>query len=359
MAVHLKALEDQIIVLTGASSGIGLATARMAAKRGARLVLAARNEEALRQLTTEIERNGGEAIYVVADVGDEAEVEGIATKAVEHFGDFDTWVNDAGISIYGQMIDVATADHRRMFETNFWGLVYGSLAAARHFRRRATDIGGSIVNVGSVLSDRAVPVQGMYSASKHAVKGFTEALRMELENEGVPVAVSLVKPSGINTPFTRHAKSYQEEEPSLPPPVYAPEVVAEAILHCAEHGDRDLYAGGGGVGIATLGGLAPRVVDFVMEAFFPKLQRKEGRPLSRDPEGALYGPAGGLQERGDYEGHVSESSVYTKAAMHPFLTAALAVGAGVALAGIVAAVKSSPARRPTPEGTQEFAGMGG
>src|SRR5439155_6660231 len=114
-------------------------------------------------------------------------------------------------------------DHQRLMQTNFWGVVHGSTVAARHLRERG---GGAIINLGSIVSDRAIPLQGMYSASKHAVKGYTDALRMELEEEGAPIAVTLVKPAGINTPFPRHAKNYMEREATLPPPVYAPEVVA-------------------------------------------------------------------------------------------------------------------------------------
>src|SRR5207302_1346500 len=114
---------------------------------------------------------------------------------------FDTWVNDAGIGIYGGLLDVSTADSRRLFDTNFWGVVYGSLEAARHLRERKGPYGGTIINLGSEVSDRAVPVIGMYSASKHAVKGFTDSLRMELEKEGAPISVTLVKPAAIDTPF--------------------------------------------------------------------------------------------------------------------------------------------------------------
>src|SRR5205085_8956246 len=170
MNVQLKKLNEQVVVITGASSGIGLATARMAAKQGARLVLAARTEEALKQLADEITQAGGAAIYVVADVGREEDVRRIAAEAVARFGGFDTWVNDAGVSIYGKITDVPTEDLRRLFETNFWGVVYGSRAAAEHLRTR----GGALINVGSALSDRALPLQGMYCASKHAVKGFTD-----------------------------------------------------------------------------------------------------------------------------------------------------------------------------------------
>src|SRR5207237_3691332 len=138
---------------------------------------------------------------------------------------------NAGVSVYGKLMDVPLADLRQLFETNFWGVVYGSRVACEYLRMR----GGALINIGSTLSDRAIALQGIYSASKHAVKGFTDALRMELEEQGAPVSVTLIQPTSINTPFPRHAKNYMEAEATLPPPVYAPDVVADAILHCAEN----------------------------------------------------------------------------------------------------------------------------
>ena len=211
MKPRLKSVKDQVIVITGATSGIGLVTARMAAKRGARVVLAARSQDALQQLTAEIEQDGGKAIHVVADVGKPEDVHEIVQSAEHTFGGFDTWVNDAGVSIYGKLEDVPMEDMRHLFETNFWGLVYGSLEAARHLKGRVG--GGALINIGSTLSDRAIPLQGMYCASKHAVKGFTDALRMELEEAGAPVLVTLIKPGAIDTPYTRHAKNYMEDRP--------------------------------------------------------------------------------------------------------------------------------------------------
>jgi NAD(P)-dependent dehydrogenase (short-subunit alcohol dehydrogenase family) len=152
---QLKPLAQQIIVITGASSGIGLCTARMAANRGARLVLNSRNEAALRQLADEINGQGGEAMYQVADVADEAALRVVADLAIARFGGFDTWVNNAGVSIYGRMIDVPDADHRRLLDTNFWGVVNGSRIAAEYLRHR----GGAVINIGSTLSDRAIPGQ--------------------------------------------------------------------------------------------------------------------------------------------------------------------------------------------------------
>ncbi|HEV7843637.1 MAG TPA: SDR family oxidoreductase [Pyrinomonadaceae bacterium] len=337
MNLQLKNLSAQVVVITGASSGIGLVTARMAARRGARLVLAARSEEALRQLAEEINSSGGEAAYVVADVGLEEDVRRIGEKANERFGGFDTWVNNAGVSIYGNLLDVSLEDMRRLFDTNFWGVVYGSLTAAERLRTR----GGAIINVGSTLSDRAIPVQGIYSASKHAVKGFTDALRMELEAEGAPISITLIKPGAIATPYPQHAKNYMEREPTVPPPVYAPEVVAEAILYCAEHPERDVFAGGGGKAISMSGQYAPRVTDKVMEWSMFEMQKSDEPPARSREDSGLDKPSGELKERGEYKVPIFERSLYTKASLHPFVTGAIIVGAGVALAALLLPLQSN------------------
>ncbi|CAA9578174.1 MAG: Short-chain dehydrogenase/reductase SDR [uncultured Truepera sp.] len=330
MKVKLKKLSEQVMVITGASSGIGLATARLAAKGGARVVLAARNEAALEQLVTELQAQGHKAVYVVADVGHEDDVRKIARVAHERFGGFDTWVNNAATGIFGALLDGATDDYRRLFETNFWGVVYGSLEAARHLSGR----GGALINVGSALSDRALPLQGIYATSKHAVKGFTDALRTELEAADAPVSVTLVKPAAIDTPFPQHAKNYMSEEPTLPPPVYAPEVVAEAILHAARTPERDVIVGGGGKLISVMGQHAPRLADKMMATKGFLEQQKSGRP-AHDQGGALYRPTFGLQERGEYDGHVKEASFYTRAARQPLPTALLVAAAGLALTALL------------------------
>jgi short-subunit dehydrogenase len=329
MRPHLKPLQLQIIVITGASSGIGLATARAAARRGARVVVAARSEEELRQLVQEIESAGGQALAVAADVGNEADVRKIADAAIARFGGFDTWVNNAGVSVYGRIDEVSMQDHRRLFETNFWGVVHGSRVAVEHLRNS----GGVLINIGSVVSDQPIPLQGMYSASKHAVKGFTDALRMELEKEGAPISVCLIKPAGIDTPYPQHAKNYMDVEPTLPPPVYSPDVVADAILHCAEHPHRDLIVGGGGKVMSSMSNI-PRLADKYMEATMFKQQRSD-RPARGRLNNSLYTASRDLSERGRYEGHVMESSLYTQASLHPVVTSA-AVVAGVGL--LVAAV---------------------
>lgn len=167
MSKSYKPLSEQTLVITGATSGIGLTTARMAAHRGARLVLVARNEAALDELTREICGQGGEAICVVADVGDRKQVERVATTAVEHFGGFDTWINNAGVAIYARVMDVGVEDAERLFATNFWGVFYGSRIAVEHLQRRG---GGVVINIGSAVAERIIPLQGIYNASKAAVR---------------------------------------------------------------------------------------------------------------------------------------------------------------------------------------------
>lgn len=330
MGLKLRRLRDQVVVITGASSGIGLVTARMAAKRGARLVLAARSQDAVMQLERELERPDRRAVGIVADVGRPEDVQRISRVARQKFGGFDTWVNNAGVSMYGKMLDEPIEDMRRLFETNFWGLVYGSLEAARHFKARGE--AGAIINLGSTLSDRALILQGIYSASKHAVKGFTDALRMELEHDRLPVSVTLIQPGGIDTPYTRHAKNYLPTEPTNPPPAYAPDIVARTILHCAENPERHVYVGASGKGIPLLGYFAPRFTDLVMKKLFVR-QQQTGRPPRPREDNGLDHPSGRLRERGGYEGHVAKTSFYTTASLHPMVSAAL-LGTGLALAAL-------------------------
>ncbi len=328
MTPRLKPVKNQVLVVTGASSGIGLVTARMAAKRGARVVLTARNHEALQQAAQEIrgdESSGGMATFIAADVSDESALRQVAEEAVSRFGRIDTWVNCAGVSVYGRLMDISLEDQRRVFETNFWGVVMGCRVAVPHLRK-----GGALINIGSILSDRAIPLQGIYGSSKHAVKAYTDSLRMELEHDCLPIAVTLIKPYSIDTPYAEHAKNYLATEPSFPLPVYAPEVVAEAILHCAEHPTRDVYVGGGAKVMAMMGNLVPRLTDKLMNVLF-EMQLSD-RPEEDRTNNNLYGPTIGLKERGGRAPYVSERSFYTQASLHPMLTGAALAATGLTLA---------------------------
>ena len=325
MAVKLKELRHQVIVITGASSGIGLTTAEMAARRGAAVVLNGRDEMALRTATERIRARGGRATYFAGDVADDEAMDMLAQRTIEAFGGFDTWVNNAGIGMYGRLTEMSMADKRRLFDVDFWGVVNGCRSAVRHLRTR----GGALINIGSVASDRALPLLGLYAAAKHAVKGYTDALRMELEAEGAPISVSLVKPSSIDTPFIDHARNYMEEEPEYAPPVYAPEAVARAILKCAERPIRDVTIGAGGRMMAVMGAMAPRLTDTYMEKAMFSAQ-KRGTPA--DGRDSLDRPQEDGRRRGPTTRTTLERSGYTRAAMSDVgrLLPVIALGAMVA-----------------------------
>jgi short-subunit dehydrogenase len=297
----------------------------MAAGEGAAVVLAARTEQALNKAVQDITAARGRAIAVVCDVSRRDELERLADEAVRSFGRIDTWVNNAGVSILGRIEEVSEADMRQLFETNFWGEVGGSLVALPHLKQQ----GGALINMGSMASDRAIPLQAIYSASKHAVMGFTDALRMELEEEGAPVSVTLIKPGSIGTPMPQHVKNYTRNEPKFPPPVYAPEDVAKVILHAAAHPVRDAFVGGSARTISTLARIAPRLLDRASESTLFKGQLGPHSPSSASDN--LWSGRSEGEVRGDHQGSVIRRSLYSNATLHPRLTTAIA---GLALVGI-------------------------
>jgi NAD(P)-dependent dehydrogenase (short-subunit alcohol dehydrogenase family) len=311
MRHKLKPLRQQVVVITGGSSGIGLATARLAAERGAQVVLVSRDEEDLGRAVREIrERGGGRATYFVADVADHAALQRVARDVTVEFGRIDTWVNNAGVTVYGLTEEVPLGDARRLFETNYWGVVNGSLAALPHLRTG----GGALINIGSVLSDTGYPLQGHYTASKHAVKGFTDSLRLEVEKSGAGVSVTLIQPAAIDTPYTDHARNHLGVQARQMPPVYAPEVVAKAILRCAEKPERNVLVGGSGKLFSTGEKFVPRLFDLMKEATGFAGQRTD--TPARDEDTLFHPRPHDGRVRGSYPGRVMVSSAYTEARLH-------------------------------------------
>ena len=324
--IPLKPIEEQVVVLLGASSGIGRETALRFAERGAKVVVAARNEPALAELVSEITGRGGEAAYAVCDVADFRQVEAVADLAVRTFGRIDTWVNVAAVSVYAGFEETSLEEFRRIMDVNFMGQVHGAKAALPHLRREGR---GALIAISSVEGLTSLPLHSAYAASKHAVEGLIDALRRELLADGAPISVTSVKPATINTPFFNNSLSKLGVQPKGPPPIYEPAVVADCVLYAAEHPVRDLFAGGAGKMMATSQMLAPRLLDAVLAKVGVPLQRTD-EPANG--ESALYRPR--IEEHrieGDFSDQARRFSLYTWAETHP---RARALAAGGLLAGV-------------------------
>ena len=341
MRYKLKPLAEQTIVVTGASSGIGLEVATRAVERGAQVLLVARNKDSLARIAARLRRCGSRVAMCAIDVAEPAAAEAIADTAVREFGGFDTWINDAAVTVYGTLDQISEEEHRRVLDVNYFAALNGSTAALRHLRRRG---GGAIINIGSILSDRALILQTPYSAAKHALRAMTTGLRMDIDREGLAVSVTLIKPSALHTPFPEHARNYMELPPRLPQIVYDPGLAADAILFAAEHPRRQIYVGGYGFLLSVLARLFPRTTDRLMELFFVRAQQSAVRaddPRRRDN---LFEPG----EDGDVEGHqpvhVRRHSLLVAVQKHP--AAVVGLGAGIAVA--LAATARTLARRTNP-----------
>lgn len=319
-------LSDQVVVITGASQGIGRETALELGRAGASLVLAARNEEALNELRTEIERIGGQAEVVPTDVAEYAQVEALGARAMERFGRIDTWVNDAAVSIYATVEELTAEEMERLVRVNLLGQMFGSKVAAHHMKPRRA---GTIINVGSALSERAIPLQSAYVATKHGVQGFSEALRLELQHEDAGIEVVVILPSSINTPLFNFARSKLGVKPMPVPPVYEPRVVAQAICHAAQHGGREIVAGGWGKLLITAQRLSPSLLDRYMVSDDRAVKQQETSEPD-DRRDNLFEPSTGPgSTTGDFGEGSKASSIYTSVfELHPNAKR-IAVGAAV------------------------------
>jgi NAD(P)-dependent dehydrogenase (short-subunit alcohol dehydrogenase family) len=302
-------LSNQVVVVTGASSGIGRATALEFGRRGAKVVAAARNEHALATLVEEVRAAGGEALAIRTDVAVPEDVYALADRAEQHYGRIDTWVNNAAVAVWGRVEDTTDAEFDRVTRVNFLGQVYGVHAALPALRRAG---GGVIIGVSSAEALRAVPMHAAYTASKWALRGFYDSLRMELAESKDAIAVTTILPAGIATPFFEHARSKVGAMPSPPPPTYAPEVVAEAIVRASIKPTREVPVGGATVGFLLGQRLSPAVTDTVMSltSFARGVQTADRVDNGTDNlDAPLAGPG---RSRGSFPDPVLESSAFTR-----------------------------------------------
>jgi len=345
-----RPIADQVVVITGASSGIGRQTALTFAQQGAAVVLAARTELALRELEDQIHRTwGGRALVVVTDVAEFDQVKRLADEAVKHFGRIDTWINNAAVSEYGTFDQVTVEEFRRIIDVNLMGIVHGAKAALPILMQQRTK--STLINVGSVLSEVAAPLQAAYVASKHAIKGFTDTIRMELEHALAPTDVTLIMPSSINTPIFDHARSKMGVKPAPLGPVYEPIVVADAIVYAATHGRvRELHAGGGGKFLSVMQKISPKLVDWYMESGGRAFKQQRSQDPFNPGEEALFNPPtqnGRGSVRGRFGEQAKQSSLYTSYIdPHPAVkTTLFALAVVGAAAGIFALGRATKPQR--------------
>ncbi|MGW7488223.1 SDR family oxidoreductase [Streptomyces sp. NPDC054786] len=330
---------SQTVVITGASAGIGRATARLFAERGAKVVLLARGTAGLDAAAAEIETLGGRALSVPTDVADHTQVEAAAQAAEEAFGPIDVWVNNGFVSVFAPFTEIEPDEYRRVTEVTYLGFVNGTRTALRRMLPRNR---GTIVQVGSALGERSVPLQSAYCGAKHAINGFTSALRTELLHQGSAVSVTLVKMPAVNTPQFSWVLSRLPRHPQPVEPIYQPEVAARAIVHAADHPRRKQYAiGASTVATVLANKLAPALLDrYLARTGFDSQQTDE--PASAGRPSNLWDPADG-KDGHDYGAHgifddrSSARSPLTALARHPAVTSGL-LGAALGAASLSRAV---------------------
>src|SRR5215217_7529902 len=287
--MQLKPIEEQVVVLMGASSGIGRETALRFAERGAKVVVSARSEKGLASLVEEIQDKGGEAIAIPADVSEFEQVKAVADGAVEVYGRLDTWVHLAAVLLVASVEDTSPEEFERVVDVNLMGQVYGAMAALPHIKREGV---GALIHVSSMGAKRSIPLQSAYCASKHGIDGFLESLRVELQHEKLPISVTQVMPATINTPFFDKARTKLGVKPVAPPPIYQPGIVSEAILHAAENPGRDLIVGAAAKAVIQSQAISPRLLDALLRRRGFEVHYTDEPKPTEAPDN-LFGPVKG------------------------------------------------------------------
>jgi NAD(P)-dependent dehydrogenase (short-subunit alcohol dehydrogenase family) len=329
--MQLKAVEEQVVALMGASSGIGRETALRFARRGAKVVVSARSEEGLGSLVEQIRGEGGEAIAVPADTSEFDQVKAVADRAVEEYGRLDTWVHLAAVGLFATFEQTTPEEFARVIDVNLMGQVYGAMAALPHLKREGR---GALIHISSVEAKRSFPFHSAYGASKHGIDGFLEALRVELKHEGWPISVTQVMPGTINTPFFDKGRTKLGVKPVGIPPIYEPQTVANIILYAAENPARDLVSGGAAQTLIINQRLSPRILDAVLATRAGFISQMTDEPRSEDDPDNLYAPIPGHDTARDGFRAFSRS-LFNWLEMHPVVGRGVMVGTALGFLGVL------------------------
>lgn len=296
----------EVVVITGASAGVGRATARAFARHGAHIGLLARNEDGLRGAREDVESLGGKALEVPTDVADPEQVEAAAQRVEEEFGPIDVWVNDAMTTVFSEFKNVTPQEFKRGTEVTYLGAVYGTMSALKRMLARDR---GTIVQVGSALSYRAIPLQSVYCGAKHGMRGFTDSVRTELMHENSNIHITMVQLPGLNTPQFSHCKTKMPYHPQPVPPIFQPEVAAEAIYYAAHARRREVFVGTSAV-ITILGNkLAPWLGDIYLARTAYNGQQTGEKVDSEERPDNLFEPVPGDRgAHGVFDGQSYDSS---------------------------------------------------
>lgn len=303
----------EVVVITGASAGIGRATARAFARRGAHIGLLARGRDGLDAARREVEGLGGRALVCVADVADENAVEAAAAAVEQEFGPLDIWVNNAMVSVFSPVVETTPDEYRRVTEVTYLGYVWGTQAALRRMRPRNR---GVIVLVGSALAYRGIPLQSAYCAAKHAIQGFCDAVRCELINERSQVQVCMVEMPAVNTPQFRWVKSRLPHKASPVPPIYQPEVAAQAIVHAATGKRREIYVGFSTVEAVVVNKWMAGVLDYYLGRTGVKSQQTNELEDPDRPNNLFHPLPGDHGAEGAFSNRARHSSFQLWLTMH-------------------------------------------
>ena len=323
----------ETVVVTGAAGGVGRAVAHAFARHGARVALVARDKSALRDVAREVDALGGAGLAVVADVADPEQVEAAAHRAEDKFGDIDVWVNNAMATVFAPFSDVSPAEFRRATEVTYLGYVHGTMAALRRMRPRDR---GTIVQVGSALSYRAIPLQSAYCGAKFAVRGFTDSVRTELMHDRSRVWITMVQLPAVNTPQFDWCLSRLPDHPMPVPPIYQPEVPAKAVYYAAHHRRREVWVGGSAVKAIVASRIAPGLADRYLARKAVESQQMHDLPVGAGRPANLFEPVRGMAAtHGIFDATARSRSLQAWATTHrpaAALIAAAVAGSGVAVA---------------------------